>query len=270
MKPHPKLNDSAVMRNKDGSEMTGAEFDQMFAPVVDEFLALEGDYITRVKALCGDHGDFEGAVINLALAMQRHSDPEVTEVGWRAMEDLADSGNNPARRNLAAQYFELDCSPEKDLRAFELFSVVRETETQDQYLKGLATAGMAACHLDGRGVAQDVSKAHRLFEEAADLGVAEAAFEIAQYHNYTRRDGQRGAAHVARAVHFYERAAELGHARSMLHLALMYLSGRATPPRLNAPYELLTRASELGEIQATQVLVALAQQQAAGSAGAQH
>lgn len=239
---------SGPLRGGGGSHESPRAFARRYDFWIRRFQAVDGDFITRAKRT-GPPGDFETFAVGLALAMQRKRDKDLREQGTRGLHELAATGSNLARYNLAVQQI---ADGSQQASGFELMSAVANSETKDLYLKGLATAGVGECFLHGRGVERDIGKAHELFEKAAELNVAEAAFNVGLYHDDRRYDPYRGPVDcgpvdLRTAARYYKMGADLGHVPSVTKLGILYAARRAEPPSQHAGWELLERAAALGD-----------------------
>lgn len=78
---------------------------------------------------------------------------------------------------------------------------------------------------DGKGVEQDYEKARTYYEQAAELGNMYALFNLAwMYEN-----GQGVAVDMTKAVDYYEQAGELGNTDALFNLGWMYENGQGVP-----------------------------------------
>lgn len=245
---------SGAVRHSGGqfqtSQATFAEYDSW----IDRFQKFSGpNFIARARrALPGAF--FDAMVVPLALAMQRKSDKGLREQGTRGLVELADAGVNLARYNLAVQR---TGTPKQQSSAFELMSIVAETETADTYLKGLALAGLGECYENGHGVEPDVAKAHEYFEQAAECGVAEAAFNVGLYHDEKAYARVRGPVDLEKAARYYERGVQLGDVRCMTNLGILYATRRLGDEKAAEGRDLLKQAAGKGDHVARQVIGAL-------------
>jgi hypothetical protein len=124
---------------------------------------------------------------------------------------------------------------------------VAETEHADPYLKGLALKGLGDCYVDARGVTADAAKGHRLYEDAAECGVAEAAFNVGLYHDDKDFNFHPGPVDFPKAAAFYMKAVDLGYVPAMTNLGLLYVAGDVKEPAAAYGWGLLSRAAALGE-----------------------
>lgn len=135
-----------------------------------------------------------------------------------------------------------------------LLEIVATTEEEDLYLKGLALKAMADCYSHGVGVEADPARAAHFNERAAELGVADAAFNLGLYHDPKGSHADNRPADYAKAARFYQRAVDLGHVPAMTNLGILYMCGLAEEPSPGAGYALLARAGDLGDDLAVKAL----------------
>lgn len=255
MTSHASPGLSGPLRTREGDFQSARSFTREYASWIDRFQKFSGpNFLARARrALPG--ASFDRMVVPLALAMQCKRDKDLREQGTRGLVELADAGFNLARYNLAAQ--RRTGTPAEQSSAFELMSIVAETETADTYLKGLALAGLGECYENGHGVEPDVAKAHEYFEQAAEYGVAEAAFNVGLYHDEKAYARVRGPVDLEKAARYYERGAQLGDVRCMTHLGILYATRRLGDEKAAQGWELLEQASAEGDHVARQVIGAL-------------
>jgi TPR repeat protein len=245
---------SGAVRHRGGKFQSSQALTREYDCWIDRFQKFSGPtFIARARrALPGAF--FDEMVVPLALAMQRKSNKGLREQGTRGLVELADAGVNLARYNLAVQR---TATPEQQSSAFELMSIVAATETADTYLKGLALAGMGECYENGHGVERDEAKAHEYFEQAAEYGVAEAAFNVGLYHDDKAYARVRGPVDLEKAARYYERGAALGDVPCMTNLGILYATHRLGDDKAAQGRELLEQASAKGDHVARQVIGAL-------------
>ena len=101
---------------------------------------------------------------------------------------------------------------------------------------------IAARAAEGRGVAQDLPQAARLFQRAAEAGFAPAQFRIGTL----LEKGTGVTRDVAAAKLWYERAAEKGNARAMHNLAVIMAGGADGRPDYSGAIHWFRQAAEFG------------------------
>lgn len=95
---------------------------------------------------------------------------------------------------------------------------------------------------EGRGMAQDMTLAARLFERAAQAGLPAAQERLAMMHE----KGVGVTRDLRQAAFWYERAALGGHVRAMHNLATLLASGSGGKPDYAAALRWYTEAAESG------------------------
>jgi len=244
---------SEYMICRGGHRLSMTELTRMYADMIARLPLLEGEYLSKVEALCEEDEDPNVAAVDLAVVLQHQRSRKLRELGRRALDALATAGNNNARFNLAITYLK-GGQPKNYARAFELMTAVAHSETRDPFLKGLAVDGIGECYLKGRGVPADFEKAIHLFEQAAEYGVPEAAFSVGLYHDHKTYNVHPGRVDYPKAALFYKRAMHLGSVKGMTNLGILYVGGHVRPPTPNFGWELLKRASVMGDTVATDVM----------------
>ena len=84
-----------------------------------------------------------------------------------------------------------------------------------------ALNALANAYANGQGVAQNIPEAIRLYQLAADRGLAPAQFNLGMMHEL----GRGVKADLANAFKFYLKAAEQGFAPAQFNVGNMYASG---------------------------------------------
>jgi TPR repeat protein len=183
----------------------------------------------------------------MAVDMAHHRTRRVRNAGMRGLSQLAAAGINLARYNLGLWHLAGKVAEPDFSMGLSLLEVVAATEKEDLYLKGLANRSMADCYSHGVGVEADPARAAEFNERAAELGVADAAFNLALYHDPKGSGAENRTPDYVKAAKFYQRAADLGHVPAMTNLGILYVSGLAQEPTPGAGRALLARAGELGD-----------------------
>jgi TPR repeat protein len=249
-KPTTRRSDSTHVGQ---DQPTRAQHARYYAFWVERFQSMDGDFLSRARRIAPP-GDFEQFAVGLALALQRKRDKDLKGIGIQGMQDLAATGCNLARYNVAVQQ---QSDPDKGGAVFAAMSAIAESESNDPYLKGLAIAGVGECYLYARGVERDVAKAHELFEQAAEHDVAGAAFAVGLYHDDKEYDPYRGPVDFEKAARFYKMAADLGDIAGMTNLGILYATRRLGVDKVEEGWSLLERASAEGDAVAARTMAAL-------------
>jgi uncharacterized protein len=139
-----------------------------------------------------------------------------------------------------------ETSPEEQRETFNLLQAHVAThpdEARSVYLLGLLTC-------QGFGTAPSPATAFKLQERAADLGDADAMFEL-----YAQLQTGLGVPKdERRAFQAVKRAAEAGQARALYNMGAFYASGVNVPKDLAKAAEWYKRASDAGNLRATTTL----------------
>lgn len=238
---------SGPVRNGDGEFQSSRALTHQYDYWIDRYQKFSGpNFMARARrALPG--ASFERMAVPLALAMQRKRDKDLREQGTRGLIELADAGVNIARYNVALLHLSGEHRAPSFKKAIRLLRAVVATEQADPCLKGLALKGLGDCHVDGRGLARDAAKGHRLYEYAAAYGVAEAAFNVGVYHDDKNFTSPRGPVDLPKAATFYLKAVDRGYVPAMTNLGVLYVAGLVKEPAADYGWELLSRAADLGD-----------------------
>lgn len=106
----------------------------------------------------------------------------------------------------------------------------------------LALFEIGARFTEGRGVANDLSKAAVWYQHAADRGFAPAQYRLANLYE----KGTGVERDIPKAKALYQQAADAGNASAMHNLAVLYASGADGTPDFTKAAEWFTKAAELG------------------------
>ena len=98
----------------------------------------------------------------------------------------------------------------------------------------------------GKGVEQNYNKAVELYQKGADLGDANAFFNL----GYMYDEGKGVSQNYNKAVELYQKAADLGNARAIYNLGNMYYNGQGVSQNYNKAVELYQKACDLGNAMA--------------------
>jgi hypothetical protein len=237
--------DASTIRDTTGAAAPVGEALAAHSEEIRLLAGMEGKFLSNVASILPRRRDARTQAPFLATLMTHHGSNKVARVGLRGLEQLAKAGNNVARYNLALQHLAGDVLYPAVGFALGLMTAVADTEAADPYLKGLALKVLGECYAQGIGFEVDAAKATRLQERAAELGVAEAAFNLGLYHD-PKGESERPADYQL-AAKFYKRAADLGHVAAMTNLGILYATGAVVEPEPRAGWDLLARAAELGD-----------------------
>jgi tetratricopeptide (TPR) repeat protein len=104
-------------------------------------------------------------------------------------------------------------------------------------------------YLFGEGVAQDFAKAREWYQQAADIGNAEAMFYLGIIYQVGNQD-QGVPQDYAKAREWYEKAADKGNANAMNSLAGLYYDGNGVPQDYAKAREWYEKAADKGDAEA--------------------
>lgn len=256
MKPKFLPVDEHTIRDATGADMPVQEALAAYSQEIALLASMEGDFLSNVASILPRRTDAPRHAPLLAMLMTHHGSNEISRAGLRGLRQLAEAGNNVARYNLALEHLAGDVLDPDFAFAFSLLSCVADTEEADPYLKALAIKVMGECYSDGLGVEVDPGKGAQLQARAAELGLADAAFNLGLYHD--PKGNSDRPADYPKAAEFYKRAADLGHVRAMTNLGILYAAGLVEQPEPDAGWSLLFRAAELGDDVAIDSMMLLA------------
>ena len=101
------------------------------------------------------------------------------------------------------------------------------SQAQNERIRAQAHALLGDSHARGLGTEADEAAAFHHYEQAAEGGVPQCAFNVALAYD----EGVFGKeADISNALAYYAKAAAAGHAQSMANIVLLYMSGRAKLP----------------------------------------
>lgn len=258
MKPSFQEFDTSTIRFAGGAAMPASSVIAMYQREIATLVAMGGDFRSNVESLFPGRAASNAELARVTTVMMRHRDPRVRAAGERGLQQLADAGINVARYNVALRHLSGEHRTPNFQQAIHLLSAVVETEDADAYLKGLALKGLADCCVEGRGVPADPATGHRLYEDAAEYGVAEAAFNVGLYHDHKTFAAHAGPVDYPKAAAFYLKAIALGYVPAMTNLGVLYVAGHVKEPAAGNGWGLLSRAAALGDDVAVTAMAMLA------------
>ncbi len=163
-------------------------------------------------------GDPEAATEQAAIVPQAPiEEAPIEETPAPVAETPAKAAPKAASANELAKLIEADEGLEgvmKDIQA-QAFAGVPEAQHD---LAAVYTAGHG-------GVVQDYERAAFWFEQAANGGVANAAYNLGVLHH----QGLGMKANMGKAIDWYARAADLGHPEAQYNLGIAYIEGIGVP-----------------------------------------
>lgn len=124
---------SGPLDNSDGKFQSSRALTREYDSWIKRFQAFSGPTCIAKASRALPGAFFTQMVVPMALAMQCKRDKDLREQGTRLLIELADVGFNLARYNLAVPRTP---SPENQPSAFELMSLVAETETKRSLPEG--------------------------------------------------------------------------------------------------------------------------------------
>lgn len=203
-------------------------------------------------------GDLPGTVADaLAHAMLAEGQEEGAKAGAMLRDKLAQNGCVGSLYNLAIDKLlgrrtSVDASGANAL----LRKVIGQDTSEYPGLRSIALNTLGESLRDGRGCQQDDREAVRLFEEAAALGSADAAFSAALYYNGKTAPS---VVHVdfGRAAELYELAAEAGMVKAQTNLGVLHVGGVFDGADLETGVNLLNRSIVQGDEVAREALATM-------------
>lgn len=183
MKPQFLPYDEHTITDCTGKRAPVQEALALYSDEIRRLAGMEGDFLSNVGSILPQRSDAPRHAPFLATLMTHHGSNGIARRGLHGLQQLAESGNNVARFNLALQHLGGNVLEPDFASALSLLSVVIDTEVADPYLKGMACKVMDECYAQGIGVEVDAAKGVQLQERAAALGVADAAFNLGLQHD---------------------------------------------------------------------------------------
>lgn len=256
MKPKFLPINTRVLRDPTGMHLPVGEALGAYSNEIRLLADMEGDFLSNVRSILPQCSDTTSLAPVLATMMAYHGSNEIARRGQRNLRQLAESGSNLARVNLAIQHLGGNVLEPDFAYALSLLAAVIDAEVGDPYLRGMACGVMGDCYVKGIGVEVDFAMGVQLQERAAALGVPVAAFNLGLHHE--ARGTSDRLADYPTAAGFYKRAVDLGHVPAMTNLGVLYLTGAVEEPERGAGWALLSGAAELGDDVAVNAMSLLA------------
>lgn len=250
--------DLSTIRFAGGKTVPVSRVIAMYQREIATLVAMDGDFRSNVKSVFPGRVASKLELANVTTVMMRHRDARVRAAGARGLLQLADAGINIARYNVALQHLSGEHRVPDFQKAIHLLTALAETEHADPYLKGLALKGLGDCYVEARGVTADAAKGQQLYEDAAECGVAEAAFNVGLYHDDKDFNSHPGPVDYPKAAAFYMKAVDLGYIPAMTNLGLLYVAGHVKEPAADYGWGLLSRAAALGDDVAVHAIAVMA------------
>jgi TPR repeat protein len=250
--------DPSTIRFAGGKAVPVSRVIAMYQREIATLAAMDGDFRSIVKSVFPGRVASKLELANVTTVMMRHRDARVRAAGARGLLQLADAGINIARYNVALQHLSGEHRVPDFQKAIHLLTAVADTKHADPYLTGLALKGLGDCYVDARGVTADAAKGHRLYEDAAEYGVAGAAFNVGLYHDNKDFNSHPGPVDYPKAAAFYMKAVDLGYVPAMTTLGLLYVAGHVKEPAADYGWGLLSRAAALGDDVAVHAIAVMA------------
>ncbi|KAH0803957.1 tetratricopeptide repeat protein [Histomonas meleagridis] len=182
------------------------------------------------------------AMFNLAMIyIVGNGVPKNIPRGIELLETSAQKGFAHSIYNLALQYLSGENVPYDCQKAIELL----ETGSEKGYFN--CTIRLAILYRDGyKEIPPDLGKCGRILVESAKTKNPDALCSLGEYYEYIGKNTSL----IQRSVECYEEAILKNHTRSMYNLAnlLVNTPGHFVPRNPKRSIELLTKASELGDL----------------------
>lgn len=194
----------------------------------------------------------------IAMWMLDHPDEDVIAQGVNLMSWVDQRYESPLARVCVAMA-KLDghyCQVDED-GGFQLLESVLKMEDCDGNRRGLALIWLARCYSKGQGVAVNLSKAGKLFAEAALGGHGVAHHQAGEF--FSGRlvpDDSAMAQHLdfERAAQYYEKAIAAGVEEAQVSLGLLHIDKKLKASDLAHGLKLLRMAAHDGQAEAIAAL----------------
>lgn len=153
---------------------------------------------------------------------------------------LAKAANNDveAMVELAIAYYNCEDGEENRYKAFELYQRVLQLDPTN----ARAINNLGNCYNNGIGVEEDISKAKEYYRKSAELGNANAQYNLA---DSLKKEGN------SECLTWYQKAFENGDADAPYEMALIYKDGEIVQKDNAKAAEYLSNAVDMGNISAT-------------------
>jgi TPR repeat protein len=162
------------------------------------------------------------------------------------LELLAERGDAVSIFNLSTSLGMGDGGPKDGKRATDLIENLANSPTTPNEVRAMALSRLGGFYSKGQNRGMDKLKALKLWEQAAETGNAEAAFNAGLYHD----EGIGVTKNLERAVHFYRVAADLGYVNASTNLGLLLWDRRDLCTSPGEPEMRLTFSAKRGDANA--------------------
>lgn len=142
-------------------------------------------------------------------------------VARRLFEALSARGNHLAMFNLAISLVQGDGGHMDIKRSADLFEKLVFADDVPDALRAEARNSLAQCYHSARGRLRDMDKALLFWEQAADGGVVEAAFNVGIFYDELPGVFKASSPDFAKASKYYRKAAKAGHVHAATNLGLL-------------------------------------------------
>ena len=129
----------------------------------------------------------------------------------------------------------------------ELLNRAEKNDPECQYKLGMA-------YMHGDGTAQVYQEAFNWFLRAANLGYADAQFEVGCFYYSGKRDIFQN---LEKANYFFKEAAKRGHPEATFNLGVCYYNGAGVEKNEDLAIRLFKKAASLGSASAVKILAKL-------------
>jgi hypothetical protein len=200
----------------------------------DQFKAIE---FYRLGAMAGNKAakmNYGKHLLKNATTSEQHQE------GLNLLTQIADEGYIQGQLTLAMIYVDGKYGVEIDYeKSFQYFQLAASVED----LEGITGLGMS--YAKGHGCEKNLERANHLFKHAADLGYAQAQFNLAWNYHY----GLSGTKNHEEAFKYYLMAAEQNHPAGLRGLGEMFeLESDESPEKLDMAIKLYHQAADLGDL----------------------
>ncbi|SMX49915.1 Putative beta-lactamase HcpC precursor [Maliponia aquimaris] len=192
-----------------------------------------------------DQGDLAGRTYYAAMLLSGEGAVQDESVGYDMMLAAAEEGWPEAQFSIAEMYW--------NARVLKLnkTQIIGLRATAVEWLKKAAASGhsdamvmLGHAYASGlKNVPQNVPEALRLYQEAAAMGNAKAAYALALVHEA----GQSVPRDANKAMAYYRQAAEGGYPEAQIHLGRIYEKGIGVPADFVQSTSWYKKAAEQGD-----------------------
>lgn len=198
------------------------------------------------------------AMLNIAemisLWMIEQDRPGSIEMGLDLLDWLSDQGELSARFNLVVSRMQFPALVVYATEDFLLLETVLNDASITPRLKSMTHYTLGSCYREGHGTETDERKAYEHFDAAAQLGHADAAFQMGLAYDTKSFAVQRMEPDPEKAAIYYAMADRAGSLKGRTNLGVLHMGNRIKSADQAHGRQLLQSAFRDGDVEAGRAL----------------